>query len=59
MKEFKDLNPFLNPRIRTSLTLNDNGNTAVAEEPGNGASDESTIDGPGDGSDRGIGMELV
>ena len=55
-KEFKDLNPFLNPRTRTSLTLNDNGDTVVGEEPGNGASDESIIDGPpSDGTDRGIG----
>jgi len=54
-KEFKDLNPFLNPRIRTSLTLNDDGDTVVGDEPGDGVSDESTLDSSGDGSDRGIG----
>ncbi len=54
MKEFKDLNPFLNPRTRTTLTINDDGDTVVGEEPGDGASDGSLVDG-GDGSDRGIG----
>ena len=54
MKDFKDLNPFLNPRKRTSLTLDEGGDTVVGEElgqgPGDGASSKD-----GDGSDRGIG----
>jgi len=53
-KEFKDLNPFLTPRKRISLTLNEDGDTIVREEPGEGPLDGEGFDG-GDGVDRGIG----
>lgn len=53
-KAFKDLNPFLSPRKKKTLTLDENGDTVVSEEPG-----EGHLDGKGgrgiDGSDRGVG----
>ena len=53
-KQFKDLNPFLNPRKRTTLSLNKDGDTVVSEEPGEGPSDGNGSGG-GKGGDRGVG----
>ena len=59
MKEFKDLNPFLNPKTRITLTQDDSGDIMVDEEPGEGADDTSerkdTSHENGDGVDRGVG----
>lgn len=53
-KDFKDLNPFLTSRKRSTLTLDEDGDAIVGEEPGEGPSD-GTGSGEGDGSDRGAG----
>lgn len=53
-KDFKDLNPFLSPRKRSTLTLDEEGDTVVGEEPGEGHGDGNGSDG-GKGSDRGAG----
>jgi hypothetical protein len=52
-KAFKDLNPFLNPRKRTTLKIDENGDVIVTEEPGEGPGDGDG--GTGDGGDRGVG----
>lgn len=52
-KAFKDLNPFLNPRQRTTLKVDENGDVIVTEEPGEGPGDGEG--GKGDGGDRGVG----
>jgi len=53
-KAFKDLNPFLNPRKRTTLTLNEDGDTIVGEVPGEGPGDGKGSR-EGKGGDRGAG----
>lgn len=53
-KDFKDLNPFLSPRKRHTLTLDENGDTVVAEEPGEGPVEGEGGKG-GKGEDRGAG----
>ena len=53
-KAFKDLNPFLSPRKRTSLTLNEDGDTVVGEVPGEGPGDGKGSR-EGKGGDRGVG----
>lgn len=53
-KAFKDLNPFLSPRKKKTLTLDENGDVIVSEEPGEGNLDGKGGRG-GDGSDRGVG----
>lgn len=53
-KDFKDLNPFLSPRKKKTLTVDENGNTVVSEEFGDGnLNGEGSSD--GDGGDRGVG----
>ncbi|MDA1124713.1 MAG: ATP-binding protein [Crenarchaeota archaeon] len=53
-KAFKDLNPFLSPRKKKTLTADENGDIVVSEVPGEGNFDGKGGSG-GDGSDRGIG----
>lgn len=53
-KDFKDLNPFLSPRKKKTLTVDENGDIPVSEEPGDGNLDGKG-DGGDDGSDRGVG----
>lgn len=53
-KEFQELNPFLNPKTRTTLNLDNDGDTPVGQEPGEGSSngEGSRV---GKGGDRGVG----
>lgn len=53
-KDFKDLNPFLSPRKKKTLTVDENGDTVVSEDFGDGNLDGKGGKG-GDGDDRGVG----
>jgi len=57
-KEFKDLNPFLTHRKRTTLTLDDGGDTVVDEVPGEGPGDGEG-GGGGEGVDAGVGTGIT
>lgn len=53
-KDFKDLNPFLTSKKRSTLTLDEDGDTIVGEAPGEDPGDGTGSE-EGEGSDRGVG----
>lgn len=58
-KEFKDLNPFLNPRKREVPTLDPEGNIVVTEVPGESAGGGKGKGKGGRGSGHGTGISYV